>query len=279
MADFAEGTSPFYDLRNNEVELEVENVSEMTRVPAYMFYGMKNLSYTWIMDEIGAHAFDGCTHLQLPRYMNYITKIEEGAYNGLQSNSMIYLPSTPIDIYDENVFGEAGQNSTFIVMEGDCDANLAYKSAPHWSGFNILSKGDWKQPSQETLVLDEHPTGAGSSVSSSLGEITKIATCDDPTFTIVVRDDAEAKCKDAGGNVTIIPFGYIMYNGEKVYKRTATFEQKDNEEKVYIVYTADVPDAVENVAGKNTQYRKVVRNGMILIERDGKIYNLLGAEM
>ncbi len=278
MADFAEGTSPFYTLKDNEGEFEVENTSEMTRVPAYFCYGMKNLAYVWALEEVGAHAFDGCVNTVANLRLEDTKKIEEAAYNGVQIKS-VRCPVTPPDIFDENVFGEAKNTAQFYIKSDNCDDNAAYKTDANWSKINVEVTGGLGSPKMEILILDEHPTGAGTGYSASYALFPKLATCSDPYFTAYMSDASVCKYHDAESNETIIPFSYYQYNGKKYYDRTSSIEMINGTEILYIVYTAAKPDAVEDVKANVSDYKKIMRDGQMLILHNEKTYNLLGAEL
>ncbi len=281
VGDFAEGTSPFYALKDNDVPLEIDNQSEMTRVPAYFCYGMKNLEYTWALEEIGAHAYDGCVNTNISElWLTYTNKVEEGAYNGVPIQRVL-LPTTPPYIADENVFGDAKNTAQFVIRDANCDANAAYKSDAHWKNFDVKVTGQWDKgyPKTEAIILDEYPTGAGTSRTTPGPYFLKYATCDDATIVAEMRAPNDvAKCWDTEHNETIIPFGYYQYKGEKYYDKKSTIELTDPDEILYIVFTAATV-GVENVSNRTQKYQKIVRDGQILILRDGKTYNLLGAEL
>ncbi len=275
-----EGTnpSPFYDLRDNE-SLEIENLSAMTRVPSYMCYGIKNLFGAVIAEEIGAHAFEGCTNMYVKTLtLNGVKKIEESAFNG-PSYKQVRLPEVPPTIYDENVFGDIKNTAQFYIESSDCNAVDPYKADANWSKINVESKGGWKTPEVELVILDEYPTGTGTSRSVSRPIFTLIPTCENQSFRAEMGAEASARCSDAGGNVTVIPFGYYEYKGEKYYTNVVTLDMTNQTDVLKVVYTANVPEAVDNVKGNKDNSRKLIRDGQIFIQHNGKTYNLLGAEV
>lgn len=282
VADFTapDGTnpSPFYDLRDNE-SLEIENLGTMTRVPAYFCYGVKNILGACALEEIGAHAYEGCTNMQFKTIaLNNVKKIEEAAFNGPEF-IRVELPATPPVIFDENVFGDARNTAQFYINDIDCDANAAYLADANWSKFNIEVLGGMGTPKTEMVVLDEHPTGAGTSMSTPGPGFTVYATCTRPEFTAVMREGNDvATCWDADDTETKVPFGYFEYKGEKYYTHTVTLTMTNPADVLKIVYTADVPDALDNMKAGKAEYKKVIRNGQLLILRNGKTYNILGAE-
>ena len=269
--------SPFYDLRDN-ADFEIENLSTMTRVPAYFCYGIKNIYGPCMAEEIGAHAYEGCTNMDINTIsLEGIKKIEESAFDGPKF-IQVQLPAVPPVIYDENVFGDVRNTAQFYVSSALCEAVEPYEADANWSKFNIDATGSRKVPKIEHVVLDEHPTGAGTSMTLSNPTFPIIPTCNNPYFTAVIRDEAVARCYDALGNETIIPFGYYEYKGEKYYTRTVELYQTNVDDVLTVVFTADVPDAVEDLKS-DTNYRKVVRDGQLLILHNGKTYNALGAEV
>ena len=57
------------------------------------------------------------------------------------------------------------------------------------------------------------------------------------------------------------------------YRATAVWQEFDIRDR------ADTPTAVENINSTTTQVQKILRNGQLIILRDGKTYNAMGQEL
>jgi hypothetical protein len=63
------------------------------------------------------------------------------------------------------------------------------------------------------------------------------------------------------------------------YNKYTEMDEEDFTYTLTISVKAGTPTAVENVQTNQVQATKILRDGMLLIERDGKIYNVLGAKL
>lgn len=114
-----------------------------------------------------------------------------------------------------------------------------------------------------------------------------------PGFTATTQEqalDLQEGISTTPGGILIYDFNgsqalYIWYNmfaiqlvsndAKKIYLADSVY---DYGEVVY--YTATVGEtAVENIQGEKVQGSKFFRDGQLLIEKNGKIYNALGAEV
>ncbi|MBR1810000.1 MAG: leucine-rich repeat domain-containing protein [Paludibacteraceae bacterium] len=286
MPDFTapDGTqpSPFYDLRENE-SLEIENLGEMKRVPAYLAYGVKNLYGVIPAKEIGAHAFDGCVNTWGNILgLEEVEKIEEGAINGPMYDRVL-LPQTPPEITDKNVFSAGmvlGETQFYVASPNQCDANQLYKTAAGWTEINVEAIGDKTKVEAEAVILNNPYTEGNKGANSSTPRFTRQPSCDNPKFTAFLPDDAKAVLTKQGEPELVAYFSHYEYNGVRYTDRTVSIEQVNSTEILKVVYVYDPnADAVDEVKDNATRYRKVIRNGQLYILRDGKTYNALGAEV
>ena len=101
----------------------------------------------------------------------------------------------------------------------------------------------------------------GFALCAKLGEITVHATeppmVDSKTFENVSRS---------------IPV-YVPYGMGPKYRTAAVWQEFDIRDK------ADVVTSVGDVEAESLSVEKVIRNGQVMIVRDGKMYNMLGQEV
>ncbi len=116
----------------------------------------------------------------------------------------------------------------------------------------------------ESLVLPsslESIADNGFALCAKLGEITVHATeppvVDSKTFENVSRS---------------IPV-HVPYGMGPKYRAAAVWQEFDIRDK------ADVVTSVDNMEAESMSVEKVIRNGQVMIVRDGKMYNMLGQEM
>ena len=115
-----------------------------------------------------------------------------------------------------------------------------------------------------------------------------------PGFTATTMEQAlelQSGISTTPGGILIYDFSgnqalYIWYNmfaiqlvSSDAKKISLAESVYDYGEVVYYTATAGGESAIENVQGDKVQGTKFYRDGMLLIERNGKIYNALGAEV
>ena len=66
---------------------------------------------------------------------------------------------------------------------------------------------------------------------------------------------------------------HVPYGMGPKYRAAAVWQEFDIRDK------ADVVTGVDNVDVDTISIEKVIRNGQVMIVRDGKMYNMLGQEM
>ena len=76
---------------------------------------------------------------------------------------------------------------------------------------------------------------------------------------------------DGGAPVTVGAF--------RVYFRITSFQGGDGTIALTITSNLDLPQGIEEVQGDKVQSTKLLRNGLLYIERNGKLYNAQGALM
>ena len=132
-------------------------------------------------------------------------------------------------------------------------------------------------PAEDILAMS---LGTGSTIGASLYKVTYDETTGVPTLTFI------AATPSMGKNVDGLAFDYagdlygLSANSERLYKYAVptTDNTCTTPAKSSLVISGGTATSVDNVA-ISVDAQKIIRNGQVLIIRDGKTFNMLGQEV
>ena len=244
--------------------------------------------------SIGQYAFAVCSSLASVTIGNSVTNIEWGAFYGCTSLTSVTnyaMQPQAIVKYDfEDVDLSACQLYVPSTSVG------LYQTAKVWKDFGNI------QPIRAEDITDVSETII--TPSENEVEITWPTVSGAASYELVIKDkDGNIVCTlifNANGQLTSIAFNAPSRNGVPAQTQSAGFSftitgldsgtnydltltAKDNSgntiEETTIPFHTDYPEGIENVQSDEVQGTKVIKDGQVLILRNGKTYTMQGVEM
>ena len=287
--------APFYDCRSQIKSFTFGEAVEY--LPAYLCYGMEKLTNIVLFNKtktIGTSAFEGCIRLGKVTLGSSIQNIAAKAFAGCTRLYDVYCYATYPPFADATSF--ANYNAYLYVP---CENQRDYTLDMVWGNFKFIE-----------CITSEDVSTNGVVITPSTNDVTITWPTEDnaDTYTIVIKKDGEVVCTltfNAEGQLLNIAFApgrdgnhpaqYAEQAGNG-YRFTVT----GLEEGTHYAYNIDVKDAanktikshtgefttesltaVENTHRQSpiTDCQKILRNGQLLILRDGKTYTIMGQEI
>ena len=288
--------APFYDIRSQIKSFTFgENVEH---IPAYLCYGMDKLTSVTTpnsLKTIGTSAFEGCIRLSK---ISLGTGLEEIAANAFAGCTRLY------DIYVYATYPPFAEESSFanynVYVYIPCEYQRDYTLDVVWGKFKFI----------ECIESEDATTDGNVTVDPGFNDVTITWPTDEKadSYSLVINKAGEPFCTltfNAKGQLLNIAFAPGRNgNHPAQYAEQTTngyrFTVTGLEEGTHYIYNIDVRDtanktiksytgefttesmtAVENTHSQSsmTNAQKILRNGQLLIIRDGKTYNAMGKEM
>ena len=272
--------------------------NSVTSIGRFAFFGCTSLTSIIIPNSvttIGEGAFYDCSSLTSITIPNSVTTIGGGAFYDCSSlDTIICLSMTP-PILGEDVFYRY-ENPTLFVP---CEALEAYQAHEQWGQFiNIQCIASEEVETDDVII-----TPSTTSVT-----ITWPTAENAYHYVIEIKKDGVVFCTltfNADGQLLNIAFAPSRDGNnrpaqyaEQVANGGLRFTVTGLEEATHYTYNIDVRDianktinshsgefttqsitAVDNIQSPITTCQKVIRNGQLIILRDGKTYTTMGAEI
>ena len=237
--------------------------------------------------SIADEAFKGCYNLDslyLPSNLTYIPYMAVADCKSLKS---ITIPTTVEEI-DNSAF-ENCRSLQSIIFEGSAPAQgLAHYAAA--SGSSLWRIGSWAFYNCHQLQNLTIPEGVTEVGDAAFYGCTYLEDMVLPSTIQEIGDNGFALCAklqkihvEATTPPTIqaktffdvnrqIPV-YVPDNAVEAYKADPYWQEFN------IIGKSNAPSAVDNISSPNADTHKLLHNGQLLILRDGKTYNIMGAEI
>ena len=286
--------APFYDIRSQIKSFTFgENVEH---IPAYLCYGMDKLTSVTTpnsLKTIGTSAFEGCIRLSK---ISLGTGLEEIAANAFAGCTRLY------DIYVYAAYPPFADESSFanynVYVYIPCEYQRDYTLDVVWGKFKFI----------ECIDSEEATTDGNVTIVPGYNDVTITWPTEDnaDNYAIVIEKDGEVFCTltfNADGQLLNIAFAParngdnrpVQYAEQAVsgYRFTVTglteatryaynVTTKDAANKTIATYSGEfttkggITTAVEDILHSTTNCQKLLRDGQLIIIRDGKTYNVMG---
>ena len=221
--------------------------------------------------SIGNYAFYKCS--SLTSVINYATRPQYAETIEFQdvdiSACQLHVPSTSVDLYKTAKVWKDFGNIQPIRAEDIRDVSETI-IIPSENEANVIWPSVNGAASYELVIKDKDGNIICTLIFNANGQLTSIA------FYAPSRNGVPAQTQSAGFSFTIT--GLDSGTG---YDLTLT--AKDNSgniiEETTIPFHTDYPEGIENVQGNEVQSTKVIKDGQVLILRNGKTYTMQGQEV
>ena len=298
------------NLISSTIGNKVNNIGDMA------FYNCSSLNSVTIGDNvtsIGKEAFSECTSLTSVCIPNSVTNIGNFAFyycSGLTSvtigtnvkniGSFAFKGCEKMmNIFCYAITPPSAEESSFVNYDADlyvpCELLSSYQVDVIWSKFTDMQCFTFgKVETNETIIAP----------SNNEVKVTWPAVSGAATYELVVKDkDGNIVCTlifNANGQLTSMAFQTPSRNGAPAQTQSAGFSftitgldsgtgydliltAKDNSgniiEETTIPFYTNWAEGIENVQGNEVQSTKVLRDGQVLILRNGKTYTIQGQEV
>ena len=315
--DFYENRVPFYDFRTQITSFLLGDSVEY--FPAYICKGMEKLTSITIPNSvttIGKYAFNGCSNLETVVFGENVQDIGDRAFSGCQN---IYemtvratkVPNVTAESASSDYYGTFRGVSKLAELHVPAESVKKYKIHPVWGLFDVITA----IPCVVTLHCDNvmgAVTGAGSyqaneqvniSASPNLGyrfrQWSDGITTNPRTLVVVGDTTLTAEFEEIpASEYTVSVVVDAEQNGAVQMVLTAVpddgyqFTQwsdgnTDNPRTILVTenmtlratFNLSTETAAAPANEDSNGTRKLVHNGYVLIQREGKTYTLTGVEM
>ncbi len=267
--------------------------NSVTSIGNYAFYGCSSLTSITIpnsVTSIGNYAFKGCARLGKISLGKGLETIGTNAFAECRRLYDIYVYATYPPFAEESSF--ANYN---VYVYVPCEYQRDYILDFVWGKFKFIECISSDNVTTDEIVITPSENEANVTWPSVSGAA---------SYELVIKDkDGNIVCTlifNANGQVTSIAFNAPSRNGVPAQTQNAGFSftitgldsgtnydltltAKDNSgniiEETTIPFHTDYPEGIENVQGDEAQSTKVIKEGQVLILRNGKIYTMQGQEV
>ena len=298
----------YYSFRDcsNLKSVSIEN--GVPYIPDLTFNGCTNLQSIKIPNsvwEIGIRAFEECKNLTSITIPVGISRIGVGAFAGTELTSVICYAIKPPSIFNTGYYGEGEYTDPFeglptMPLYVPAESVEKYKSADCWMYFNVLPLSAQPTESDDKPILTPGDTDVDIIWPSEQGAA---------IYTIDISKNGDLVCTltfDANGILQSIRF---LAHTRGIEQHTTQTTQTSNSGFNFVVEGLDSGTtytyviAAKNTAGNIIQsysgsftttgeqtdiksisveaedLHKFIRNGQVLIHRNGKLYTTTGIEV
>ena len=213
-------------------------------------------------------AFAYCSALEtITCYSMRPPTVNQDALYGLDYSTIVYVPADYLNtykmhdawgLYDVRPLGATSTETEDVkITPSENEANVTWPSVTGAASYELVIK-DKDGNIVCTLIFNAN------------GQLTSIA------FNAPSRNGVPAQTQNAG-------FSFTITGLDSGTNYNLTLTAKDNSgniiEETTIPFHTDYPEGIENVQGNELQSTKVIKDGQVLILRNGKTYTMQGQEV
>ena len=302
--DSRENCNAIIETATNTLVVGCKNTTipnSVTSIGDYAFYECTSLASITIpnsVTSIGDGAFRACSSLTSITIPNSVTSIGRVAFGYCSSlTSVTCLAMTPPALLEEYVFYECDNPTLFV----PCGALSNYQAHEQWGQFTTIECIASEEAKTEEVVVESGTTTVIITWPTEDGA---------DTYTIVIKKDGEVVCTltfNAEGqliNIAFAPgrdgnhpaqyaeavangkgFRFTVTGLEDGTDYTYTVTSKDAANKTISEhsgeFTTNSATALDNTHSQSpiTNCQKILRDGQLIILRDGVEYNAIGMEL
>ena len=294
-ADASLSEVPFYDCCSQIKSFTFGETVE--HIPAYLCYGMEKLTNIILSNKvksIGYSAFNGCAQLEKLTLGTAMENIGSYAFAGCDRMYHIYSYSTNPPVAYQSSF--ANYN---VYLHVPCDYKEGYDLDIVWGNFKYI----------QCIDSEDATTNGNVTIVPGFNDVTITWPTEGnaDTYTIIIKRGSEVFCTltfNADGqllNITFAPSRDGKNHPAQYAVQTVNgycFTVTGLEEGTHYTYNIDVRDianktinshagefttqsttAVDNIQSSTTNCQKIIRNGNLVIIRDGVEYNVMGQQL
>ena len=279
----------------------VDNLTSIT-IPETITYEGTTYSVT----SIGNNAFSACESLASVTIGNGVTSIGEWAFYGCSSLTSIAIPNSVTSIGSEAFYGCSSLTSVTIGNSVTSIGEIAFVECYSLSSIVVESgnatydsRGNCNaiiETATNTLIVGCQNTIIPNSITSigdyAFGECFSLTSITIPNSVTSIGEWAFSYCESLttviceASNVPVL--GEYVFDGMPLAEATLyvpaesldDYKAADQWNDFGTILPLDkAPSAVENTRLPITNSTKLLRNGQLLILREGKTYNAMGTEI
>ena len=250
---------------------------------------------------IGKYAFDVCSSLTSITLGHSVTTIGDSAFVKCNLLDTIYCYAANPPVVESNTFVNNDETNNYEAkLYVPCESLEAYNAHDVWSQFSEIDCIKSNKVETDTVVIDASTTSVTITWPTEIGA---------DSYTIIITKDGEVFCTltfDSEGRLLNIAFSpgrngnHLAQYAEAVanggYRFTVTGLEESTDYTYDIVvkneanqviethsgkFTTQSTTAVENTHSQSpmTNCQKLLRNGQLIILRDGVEYNAVGVRL
>ena len=292
-ADFSDDSAPFYGVRSQLTSFTFGD--SVQHIPAYLCYEMNNLTSITIpnsVTSIGDDAFYNCSGLREISIGSQVKTIGAEAFALCPRIYEVTCLAPEPPIAEESSF-----TNYDAYFHAPCDAQRYYSVDPVWKKFhnvecivteNTVMDDITITPSdcEATVVWLSHEQAATYSlVITKQGETYCTLTFNKYGQLInIALAPARARAKQDAAEYAETGYSFTITGLDAATTYDYTFSVLNNAHETIDMHSgkfttmSDVTTDMDNVTS-TTNVQKLIRNGQLLIIRDGKTYNAQGVEL
>jgi len=300
MYDYTQSTMPWVLFRDSITSVVINN--GCTSIGNFAFYGLSNKNFKTLelpnsIEKIGQYAFANCAYLKNLTLNKALEQISSSAFAGDERLLFITCFAEEPPLLDESAF-----ENYDVYLKVPCEVQDEYKVAKGWKKFN---KDNVSCIGADNASLTKDEVSVEPDVNNAT--FTWPNNTDANSYSLEIKKDGEVFCTlifNAQGQLTGIAFAPSREGNRQI----AAAEQIASGWRFTVTgldaaskytYDLDVRDAseqsIKNYQGQfqtdgitgidqltdspADQFTKIIQDGQLIIQRDGKMYNAQGGEL
>ena len=276
--------------------------NSVTSIGDYAFSSCSSLTSVTLsnsLTSIGSCAFSSCSSLTSVTITNSVTSIGEYAFSSCSALADIYCYATTPPVCETKTFNGVSKHCRIHVPAGTLEA---YQWAPVWGDFyhfyEISELPDGAPTDQVGVTVTGNYATFSWPVNPTASSYTLTITKDGEVFCTLIFNNmgqlvgmafaparnGEQSANQDDAQSTAYGFSFVVTNLNANSHYTYTFTVNGADSEVIETYsgtfdTSEVTTALSETEQQNKPSRKIIRNGQVVILRNGETYDMMGQRM